>query len=69
MNLDLPTPFSRHPTPIPSQPTDPVPHGRAGARPLRGAGRLEGVEIALGSTNAVKVLALRWAFERLGLDV
>ncbi|WP_456447931.1 hypothetical protein [Oceanithermus sp.] len=46
-----------------------MPHGRAGARPLRGAGRLEGVEIALGSTNAVKVLALRWAFERLGLDV
>jgi len=46
-----------------------VPHGRAGARPLRGAGRLEGVEIALGSTNAVKVLALRWALERLGLDV
>ncbi|WP_456476051.1 DUF84 family protein [Oceanithermus sp.] len=27
------------------------------------------MEIALGSTNAVKVLALRWALERLGLDV
>jgi inosine/xanthosine triphosphatase len=27
------------------------------------------VEIALGSTNAVKLLALRWALERLGLDV
>jgi len=32
-------------------------------------GRLKGVEIALGSTNAVKFLALRWALERLGLDV
>jgi len=27
------------------------------------------VEIALGSTSAVKLLALRWALERLGLDV
>ncbi|GEM_PF-6643537 len=27
------------------------------------------MEVALGSSNAVKVLALRWALERLGLDV
>ncbi len=41
----------------------------AGVLLPRPSGRLKGVEIALGSTNAVKVLALRWALERLGLNV
>ncbi len=39
------------------------------ARLARVRGRLAVMEVALGSSNAVKLLALRWALERLGLAV